>query len=81
MEEFYAYYDDIQFVVEVVNYTPYRYNRRGHIDNWSPDDQEEIEIKIFDDEDKDVTDSVSEYIKEVFTKLALEKMRCKRQLM
>ncbi len=34
--------------VEMTSYSPFRSNRRGHIDNWLPDDPEEIEFTVFD---------------------------------
>lgn len=34
--------------VELLSYRPYRDNRRGHIDDWLPDDPVEIEFEVFD---------------------------------
>ena len=30
----------------LISYEPYRCNRRGHIDNWLPDDPEVVEIEL-----------------------------------
>lgn len=34
--------------VEVTAFSPYRCNRRGHIDHWLPDELPEIEFMILD---------------------------------
>ena len=34
--------------IEVNSFTPYRCNRRGHIDHWLPDEMPEIEWRVLD---------------------------------
>ena len=38
----------IPCLVQLTHYSPYRDNRRGHIDSWLPDDPEEIEFEVCD---------------------------------
>ncbi len=38
----------IPAIARVTSYEPARDNRRGHIDDWLPDDPEEIEYEICD---------------------------------
>jgi hypothetical protein len=33
---------------ELISYAPFRDGRRGHIDNWLPDDPAEVEFQILD---------------------------------
>lgn len=34
--------------VEMTSYTPYWNGRRGHIDNWLPDEPEQVEFEVYD---------------------------------
>lgn len=34
--------------IEVTSFSPYRCNRRGHIDHWLPDELPEIEWRVLD---------------------------------
>ena len=34
--------------VELTSYTPFWNGRRGHIDNWLPDEPEQVEFEVFD---------------------------------
>lgn len=34
--------------IEVTAFSPYRCNRRGHIDHWLPDEMPEIELRVLD---------------------------------
>lgn len=48
MNEFPTSVAGIPCIARITSYSPYRNNMRGHIDDWLPDDPEEIEFDILD---------------------------------
>jgi hypothetical protein len=48
MITFESHIQGIPCQVEVLDYSPFRDNMRGHIDSWLPNDEAEIELEILD---------------------------------
>ena len=51
--------DEAEVEIVIDSYTPYRSGRVGHIDDWEPDYDEEVEITVFH-KGLDVTEQVSD---------------------
>ncbi|WP_333609610.1 hypothetical protein [Arsukibacterium sp.] len=63
--------------VNVLSYTPYQNGSRGHIDDWMPDEPEQVEIEVLLN-GADITDLISEADFECLENEAIEYIRGER---